>query len=280
MKIAVAQFKAEAFNPHANRERVLHYVEEAAKHGARLIVFPELVASGYALDAARLSEVAEAFEGPTLEQWRAAASKYGMLIAGGFCEKNDGKLYNSAMLVGPEEPLLHYRKLHLFDQERRIFSPGDLGLPVAPTPIGTIGLCVCYDLRFVEVARLLSLQGAALLAVPTAWVGGFDRTTHDQEGFITQARGAVVQANLNQVYIACASQCGATNDQRFLGNSLVADPFGTVLAGPLDDKSEQLLVVEYDPSVAIAAQHRSDLINPRDNRRTDVYAVKVGNQIL
>jgi N-carbamoylputrescine amidase len=280
MKIAVAQFNAEAFNPQANRERAVSYVEDAGRRGARLVILPELVTSGYALDAARLSEVAEAFEGPTLKRWTLAASEHGVLIAGGFCEKSDGKLYNSAMLVGPGGPLLHYRKLHLFDHEKRVFSPGDLGLPVVPTEIGTVGLCICYDLRFFEVARLLSLQGADLLAVPTAWVGDFDLTTHDKEGFITQARGAVVQANLNQVYIACASQCGAIGNQRFLGNSLVADPFGKVLAGPLDDVSEQLLLVEYDPRAAAAAQHRSELINPRDDRRTDIYAVKIGARVL
>ncbi|MCP3476741.1 hydratase [Bradyrhizobium sp. CCGUVB1N3] len=280
MKIAVAQFRAEAFKPQANRERAVGYVEGAARRGARLVVLPELVVSGYALDAERLAEVAEAFEGPTLKRWTSAASEHGVLIAGGFCEKSNGKLYNSAMLVGPSGPLLHYRKLHLFDRERRVFSPGDLGLPVAKTEIGTVGLCVCYDLRFVEVARLLSLQGADLLAVPTAWVGGFDRTTHDKEGFITQARGAVVQANLNQVYVACASQSGVLGDQRFLGNSLVVDPFGRVLAGPLDEASEQLMVVEYDPDAAAAARHRSELVNPRDDRRTDVYAVKIGDRVL
>ena len=280
MKIAVVQFRAEAFNPQGNRERAVGYVQDAARLGARLVVLPELAVSGYALDAARLNEVSEAFEGPTLDRWTSVASKLGVLIAGGFCEKSDGKLYNSAMLVGPNGPLLHYRKLHLFDQERRVFSPGDLGLPVAKTEIGTVGLCVCYDLRFVEVARLLALQGADLLVVPTAWVGGFDRTTHDNEGFITQARGAVVQANLNQVYIACASQSGVLGDQRFLGNSLIVDPFGKVLAGPLDAVSEQLLVVEYDPQAATAAQHRSELVNPREDRRTDVYAVRVGDRVL
>lgn len=280
MKIAVAQFAAEAFNPVANRRRAADVIGEAAAQGARLIVLPELVVSGYALDANRLAEVAEPFDGPTLREWTAIAAERSVLIAGGFCEKSDGKLYNAAMLVGPAGPLLHYRKLHLFDREKHIFASGDLGLPVVETEVGTIGLCVCYDLRFVEVVRLLSLQGAALLAVPTAWVGGFDQRTHDKEGFITQARGAVVQANLNQVYVACASQAGAVGDQRFLGNSLIVDPFGQVLAGPLDDRSEQLLVADYDASVASAAQHRSEFVNPREDRRTDVYGVNLGDRVL
>lgn len=280
MKIAVVQFAAEAYRPSENRRRSVEFIEEAAGRGAGLVILPELAISGYALDAGRLAEVAEPLDGPTLECWTLAAAEYGVLVAGGFCEKGVGVLYNSAILVGASGALLHYRKLHLFDRERGVFSPGDLGLPVVDTPLGRIGLCVCYDLRFVEVARLLALQGAALVAVPTAWVGGFDQVPRDKEGYITQARGAVVQANLNQVYIACASQAGVRVDQRFLGNSLIVDPFGKVLVGPLDDISERVLIADYDAGVALVAQHRSELVNPRDDRRTDVYGMRLLDRIL
>lgn len=280
MKIAVVQFTAEALRPSVNRNCLEARIVGAAKRGAKLVVLPELAVSGYVLDQARLAKVAEDVAGPTLQSWTAIAQRLGVLIAGGFCELSDGQLFNSAMLVGPGGLILHYRKLHLFDRERKIFSPGDLGLPVADTALGRIGLCVCYDLRFVEVVRLLALQGASLVAVPTAWVGGFDRTPRDSEGFIAQARGAVVQANLNQVYIACASQSGATEDQNFLGNSLVVDPYGKVLAGPLGGIAEESLVVDFDVSVALAAQHRSELVNPRRDRRTDVYGVQLHDRVL
>jgi N-carbamoylputrescine amidase len=280
VKIAVVQFAAEAFRPSENRRRSVEFIKEAARRGAGLVILPELAISGYALDAGRLAEVAEPFHGPTLECWTSIASQLDVLVAGGFCEASQGLLYNSAVLVGASGALLHYRKLHLFDRERGIFSPGDLGLPVADTQLGRIGLCVCYDLRFVEVARLLALQGATLIAVPTAWVGGFDQVPCDKEGFITQARGALVQANLNQVYIACASQSGVGVDQRFLGNSLIVDPFGKVLAGPLDDTTERVLMADYAAGVALAAQHRSELVNPRDDRRTDVYGIRLLDRIL
>jgi predicted amidohydrolase len=73
---------------------------------------------------------------------------------------------------------------------------------------------------------------AADLAVLIAWVIGFDQSPSDRDGFVTQARGAVVHANLNQAYIACASQAGVTGNQVFLGNSLLVDTFGKVLSGP------------------------------------------------
>lgn len=280
VKIAVVQFSAEAFRTLQNRRRLAARIEEAADHGAKLVILPELSVSGYVLDKAGLAEVAEELDGPTLQSWTALASQRAVLIAGGFCEKSGGKLFNSAMLVGPTGVLLHYRKLHLFDQERSIFSPGDLGLPVADTMLGKIGLCVCYDLRFVEVVRLLALQGATLAAVPTAWVGGFDQAPRDFEGFITQARGALVQANLNQIYIACASQSGSVMNHTFLGNSVIADPYGKVLSGPLDGVTEQTLIADFDASVALAAQHRSVLVNPRFDRRTDVYGVRLNDRVF
>lgn len=276
MKIAVVQFAAEACRPSDNRRRLTAYIEEAASLGASIVILPELAVSGYVLNGDKLAAVAESIDGPTLACWTSLAAKHGLLIAGGFCEKGqDGQLYNSAMLVGADGLLLHYRKLHLFDYEKKVFAPGNLGLPVADTWLGRIGLCVCYDLRFVEVLRLLALQGVTLAAVPTAWVGGFDQSPRDQEGFITQARGVVVQANLNQVYVACASQAGIIGNQVFLGNSLIVDPFGKVLSGPLDDNSQCVIVADYSPQLALAAQHRSELINPRDDRRTDVYGVTI-----
>lgn len=280
MKVAAVQFCAEPFRPFENQRRLSVRIEEAGDRGAELVVLPELAVSGYVLEKAKLDEVAEELNGPTLQSWTALASQRNVLIAGGFCEVSEGKLFNSAMLVGPQGLILHYRKLHLFDQERNIFAPGDLGLPVADTPLGRIGLCVCYDLRFVEVVRLLALQGAILTAVPTAWVGGFDQTPCDAEGFITQARGAVVQANLNQTYIACASQSGSVANQTFLGNSLVVDPYGKVLAGPLNAVAERTLVADFDARVALAAQHRSELVNPRTDRRTDVYGVHLHDRVL
>ena len=176
--------------------------------------------------------------------------------------------------------LLHYRKLHLFDGEKLVFAPGDKGLGVAETPYGRIGLCVCYDLRFVEVMRALALAGADIVAVPTAWVKGFDRVTRDGDGLIAQARGAIVQANLNQAYVVCASQGGSAGQIRFLGSSLIADPYGMLLAGPADELGETTLIAQVDLDTVQRAQVRSELIMPRADRRTDVYAVRLGEREL
>jgi predicted amidohydrolase len=258
----------------------LEYAGEAFRRGARLVVLPELIIQGYVHDRDGLARTAQSIDGPAVQAWQALAEQCGGYIAGGFAERAEDGLFNTAVLVGPEGLVLHYRKLHLFDAEKTIFAPGNLGLPVADTPIGRCGLCVCYDLRFVEVARLLALRGAELVLVPTAWVMGFDRSAWDQEGYCPQARGAALQANLNQTFIACASQAGAAGDLQFLGSSLIADPFGRTALGPLSGSECAVELQQIDLDEVARAQTRGPLINPRADRRTDVYGLWDGSSAL
>ena len=171
-----------------------------------------------------------------------------------------------------------YRKLHLFAEEKHCFEPGDLGLPVFETRWGTVGICVCYDLRFVEVVRILALRGADLVCVPTAWVTGFDRKPPNPDGLCPQAEGAVLQANLSQVFIACASQVGTFGNLLMLGSSVLVDPYGSLAAGPLPGDEERLAIADIDLAEATRAQSRSPLIQPRADRRTDVYHLAYDRQ--
>ena len=139
-----------------------------------------------------------------------------------------------------------------------------------------VGVLICYDLRFPESARVLALQGADVVAVPTAWVGGFDKTAVSSSGSIGQVDGVLVQANLDQIYLACADQVGTEGRIEFLGRSVVADPYGNALAGPLSPAGEEVVVVDVDPAVAHEAQERGKGISPRHNRRTDVYGELLG----
>jgi predicted amidohydrolase len=275
---AAVQFGAALWRPDENRARAEAAIRAAAGQGARLVVLPELAIPGYGVDAAALAAAAEPLEGPTAANWRALAAELDVVIAGGFCERAAGRLYNSAVLVTPDGTLTAYRKLHPFDAEKTVFAPGDLGLSVAETPLGRIGLCVCYDLRFVEVARALALMGADIIAVPTAWVGGFDRNPRDAMGFIGQARGAMVQANLNQVAMVCASQSGGGQGIRFLGSSLIVDAFGEVLAGPMGEDEDGTILATLDVAAIRAARVRSALVRPRDDRRRDVYGLTLAGR--
>lgn len=259
---------------------VLETIAEALSSGAQLVVVPELAIPGYVLDAETLAASAESIDGPTVRGWIRCLAGTDRIIVGGFCERADGHLYNSVAVVSGSGLLGHYRKLHLFGQERLIFAPGDLGLPVIETPLGRIGVCVCYDLRFVEVVRILALRGAQIVTVPTAWVPGFDEEGCDVNGWAPQARSARVLANLNQVEIACASVGGSFNGQTFLGSSVLLGPRGEPHAGPLPSDDRGVAIATIDLYDIDRASTRGPYADPRVDRRTDVYRIDTGGELL
>jgi predicted amidohydrolase len=280
VSVALVQLGTEPYEVTKNRALTVEHAARAFDQGADIVVLPEMTAHGYVADARRLAPLAETVPGPTTEAWQRLAAESGGYVCGGLCERDGEALYNTAVLVGPTGVELHYRKLHLFGDEKAAFRPGDLGLPVADTPFGTVGVCVCYDLRFVEVVRALALKGADLILVPTAWLPGFDRERWDAEGICPQAHGALFQSNLSQVFIACASQVGNHGGLEFLGSSLIADPYGHRALGPLPTDADEVSVAQLDMAQAKLAQTRSPLIAPRADRRTDVYGIALDGYVL
>lgn len=247
--------------------------------GADLILLPELAASGYVLDAGHLAQAAEPNDasGPVLSRWADLAASLGVAVVGGYCERDGTALYNSAIALGPVGEILgHYRKLHLFGAEHGLFEPGDLGIPVYDFGFGCGAMLICYDLRFPETVRLAALQGAQVVFVPTAWVGGFDRRPPGSTREIGQIEAAIAHADLNQVFICCADQAGRAGSVEFLGRSVVIDPYGEAVLGPLSITEPSCAVVEIDLSLAGQAQDRGPGISPRANRRPDVYGALLG----
>jgi predicted amidohydrolase len=271
VRVGIAQLDLKPGAMLANRAQCARAIRHAVRERAELVILPELAASGYRLeDRAHAFAASEPVPGPTTEGWQAQARRHGCWIIGGLCERDGEQLFNTAVLVGAQGVVVRYRKLHLFAGEKLIFEPGDAGLPVADLPFGRIGILVCYDLRFVETARILALRDAALIAVPTAWVGGFDRTPA-ADGVIDQVRGAAVQANLDMTFIACASRVGSDGDLTYLGSSVIVDPYGRFAWGPATRTEEELAVVEIDLALATEARRRGPDLSPLQDRRTDVY---------
>ena len=272
LQLTVEQVAVQVGAVDDNRGLVRSLADQALMAGSDLVVFPELAVSGYTTDRALVREVAEPLDGPTVGMLTELTARRGGLVATGLCERDGDVFYNSVVVVGRDGPVLHYRKLHLFDEENDVYAPGDLGLPVADTDWGRLGACVCYDLRFVEVLRVLSLRGADLVVAPAAWVGGFDRSV-PATGLPRQAQAAVVQANLDQVAVAAVSQAPVPGGPALLGGSVVADAHGDLLAGPLSRNSADRATVRIDVAAGRAARVRSERIRPREDRRTDVYAL-------
>ena len=108
--------------------------------------------------------------GETTAAWSEAARRHNIYIVAGIAERAGGALYNSAVVLGPSGYIGTFRKVHLWAAENLFFEPGDLGFPVFKTPIGRIGVAICYDGWFPETFRLQALQGADIVCVPTNWV--------------------------------------------------------------------------------------------------------------
>jgi len=278
VKVAVAQLEPVALDLEANITATVAAIEAAAADGAGLVVLPECASSGWLDDPHGVGPLAEPGDGsgPALVAWSAAAARGEIAVVAGFPERAGDVLYNSVAVIGADGAVLgNYRKLHLFGSERAVFEPGDHGLPTFEIGELKVGVLVCYDLRFPEAMRLLALEGCDLITVPTAWVGGFDAQTPAGEGGrVGQVEGALVQANLNSVFVACADATGAVGDARFLGRSLIASPYGEPLAGPLPAAGAGMAAAEVTAEAARAAADRGAGVSPRLDRRTDVYSLE------
>lgn len=233
---------------------------------ANLLVLPELFNTGYQFQSlAEARNLSEAIpDGPTtgfLVDW---ASQTGMTLVAGLAEREDKALYNSAVIVGPRGLIGKFRKAHIFDSENNFFEPGDLPFTVFDAGFAKIGIMICFDWRFPETARTLALQGADIIAHPSNLV-----LPHCPQAMITRCLE-------NRVYAVTSDRVGtekrvAGEPLKFIGQSQVVDPDGTVLVRASGDR-EEAQVVEIDLEKA-----RNKQINGRNDlfadRREDLYRV-------
>lgn len=270
--VAAAQLALAVGELGANRQAARAAVAEAAAAGARLVVLPELSDSGYVLsgpDEAR-SLASPTASGATLREWRSLAARHNLTIAGGFCELGpDGKLYNSAAIVDASGPRAVYRKAHLWDAEKKIFTPGDDAPPVVELPFGNVGLMICYDLEFPEWVRLAALRGADLIAVPVNWTAsGSPAPPGERSGEVVSAQAA---ASSNGVFIAVADRCGTERGVDWLGGSVILRRGGYPAAGPVCQNRAAVLTATID--LRLARDKRIGEVNDLfADRRPDLYA--------
>jgi len=243
--IAACQLGLAVGEVESNRAAAAAAVGESAGHGAELVVLPELCDSGYVFaDAAEARALATpAANSPTLREWQALATRYATTIAGGFCELGeDGLIYNSAAVVGRNGVLAVYRKAHLWDAEKLVFTPGDAAPPVVSLPFARVGLMICYDLEFPEWVRLVALGGADLLAAPVNW------PTMPVPAGERPCDVVRVQANacVNGMFIAVADRCRAERGVSWVGGTVIVGPDGYPLAGPVTGDQPAVLATPCD----------------------------------
>jgi len=229
----------------ANRAAAAAVIGEAARRGAELVVLPELCDSGYVFtgEAEARALAAPAADSPTLREWQELAGRYGTTIAGGFCELgDDGLVYNSAAVVGRDGVLAVYRKAHLWDAEKLVFTPGDAPPPVVGLPFGRVGLMICYDLEFPEWVRLPALAGADLIAAPVNWPA-MPVPAGERPCDVVRVQA---DACVNGVFVAVADRCRAERGVSWVGGSVIVGPDGYPLAGPATAGSQVILVADCE----------------------------------
>jgi predicted amidohydrolase len=225
--IAACQLGLAVGEAEANRAAAAAAVEQAAAAGAELVVLPELCDSGYVFRGAAEARAlaSPAASSPTLREWQALSMRYATTVAGGFCELGeDGLIYNSAALVGPDGVLAVYRKAHLWDAEKLVFTPGDAPPPVVSLPFGRVGLMICYDLEFPNW--------------PATPVPAGERPCD-----VVRVQA---DACMNWMFIAVADRCRAERGVSWAGGTVIVGPDGYPLAGPVTGDREAVLTAPCD----------------------------------
>lgn len=259
--VAVCQAPLAIGDIDGNRAALRKTVNEAASAGARIIVVPELANSGYLFaNAEEARSLAEPLDGTLVTAWAEDARRNHAVIAAGFCELgHDGQLFNSAVLVDGSGVRAHYRKTHLWDREKLIFTPGHAPPPVVTTNHGRIGLMICYDLQFPEWVRLPALQAADLLCIPTNW----PREPRPEGERPVEIVRAQASASVNRMFIAVADRVRPERGVEWVGGSVIIDPRGWPIGGPRP---------EHDAGVILADCQLGQARDKSVSKRNDVHA--------
>lgn len=279
VRVAVVQFEPRVGveNLKTNAEAVEERILTAADASAGLIVLPELATTGYAFEtreeAFAHSEIVPT--GRTVESFARIAADRDLYIVGCVVERDGEKLYDTAVLVGPDGYIGRYRKTHLWNTEKLWFTPGDEGFSVFDTRIGRIGLLVCWDIWFPETARIVAQMGADIICIPTGWVWT-PPPLYDASGVCMAAHLTYTAAHVNNVFIATADRIGQERGAGFMGNSLIAGTNGWPIdriAGPDEDT---IIYADVDLTASRTAPIWNQLNDLHRDRRTDLYDQMLG----
>ena len=265
--VALVQMRSSE-NKEENLKASVDFISKAADRNASLICFPEFQMAFSPLKQSPkdlANNVAEFIDGGNFVSALCRSAKRNKIgvIATVYernKNKNEFKVYDTAVIINNEGRITSvYRKLHLYNalgfrESDKLIQGNVIEKPVS-TSVGNIGLMICYDIRFPEMSRILTVNGADILVVPSAWVYGIMKEDH----WRTMIMARAIE---NGSYIIAPDQVGNI----FSGRSMVADPFGTVLLD-MGDK-QGMDVVEIDKSRVMKVRESLPLLK---NRRLDIY---------
>jgi deaminated glutathione amidase len=263
-KIAIAQVQS-ATDKQVNLRKAVELIRDAKGMNAECIVFPEFLMafSPASQSAQELAQSAEPIDGAFVASLREAAKSNGIAVLATIYETAalPDRVYDSAVWIDARGDVASvYRKLHLYDafgfKESDKFHPGSEVAPLIDTGDCRVGMMICYDLRFPEMARMLALEGATVLAAPSGWVQGELKVEHWQ----TMIKARALE---NGGYVVAPDQVGNI----YVGHSMIVDPLGRTLVD-LEER-EGVAVVDLDFQLVKETREKLPLLK---NRRADVYA--------
>lgn len=240
----------------------MRYINHAVESGARMVCFPQLFFLPWFLreENATSFELAVAVDDDILGSFQEVARKREVVLVCPFFEKRESDYFSSAIVIDSDGSLAGvYRKTHIPDipdwKEKFYFSPGDDGFEVIETACGKIGVQLCWDNFFPEGSRVLALKGAEIIFAPTA------------AAYASQQRWLhVVSANafVNNLFIFRVNRVGADHGLDFYGESFCVDPYGELIAGPVDMK-ESIILADLDFDKITEAREQTGFIRDRRN---------------
>lgn len=265
LKIAIAQIDTVLGDKQKNLSHIKEYCRKAASNQANIICFPELVTTGYSPDVlgTELWTFSELRGGETDQLLSSLSQNFDLTIIYGFIERGEslGEIYNSAgvWVPGGKSWKGTFRKIHLVDSERNWFLSGT-NIPVFDTPMCKIGIMICHDAGFPEIARILTLSGADILFLPAAWCIDYKDIWN-----INCASRALE----NGTHLVAVNRCGKEEKINFFGDSQLINPRGKPLTSTLGD-GEGLVFGYVDFN--LQAKTRLELPYLR-GRRKDLYNI-------
>ncbi len=262
LRVGFYQFRPMFGQVEKNLNKVLSKLKEM---NADLIVLPELPFTGYYFkDRNEVSELAEEVKkSSTVDSLITLCKEKDFHLVTGFAEKYKDKLFNSALLLGPGGTVHTYRKLHLFNQEKKWFDPGDIPLQLQAVKGAKLGIMVCFDWIFPEVVRSLALMGADIICHPSNLVLDYCQQT------------MISRCLENYVFAITANRFGADvrpqGKLNFTGKSQIVAPKGELLFRSVSQR-EDIHIQEIDLSLT-KDKHMTPLNDIFEDRRPEYYKV-------
>jgi len=261
MKIAAAQISCAPGDLKANVRKIRDFSAQAKKSGTELIVFPEMVDTGYSMPS--IQEHATSWNEGAVPKLQETAKELSIAILAGVSDRDSSRVYNSQALIDANGKIIaKYRKTHLVTaaplDERPYFTAGD-GFAGCKIDKFNLGLGICYDLRFPEFYRTLAVNhGTNVLINSSAWP--FPRVEHLR-------MLALARKIENQSYLILANRVGTDDGVTFCGTSAIIDPYGVIIASASADR-EELIQAEIADDVIKSVRSRMAVFA---HRRSDLY---------